>query len=141
MKARILLLLLVLMGSFIACNDDDVIQMDNDPEEEENTSTIPVDLLLNCWVFTYEDYTQDGPWIYRPCEDIDEIGWDRYVFTVYEDGICEYLVSYPNDGQEFVEGTWILNSNDVFTIVSLDGIIITEYKILQLEEDFLKVEL
>ena len=66
--------------------------------------------------------------------------WFRQVYEFKSDNVCKYLVLSPNDAHYFEEGTWEYDTNDnLLKIFDQNGNSIAEYRIVELNENILKL--
>lgn len=106
----------------------------------DNINTFDLRLLYKEWKHSYEEVT-DSVQIYRPSDFKEfQASWFRQVYEFKSDNICNYLVLSPTDAHYFEEGIWSYSSTDqLLKIFDINGNIITEYKIVELNENLLKL--
>ncbi|PIE86174.1 MAG: hypothetical protein CSA05_01855 [Bacteroidia bacterium] len=121
------LLLIILSFLFISCEKDNEIK---------NTQ---VSLLKQTWLHSYEESFN----IYRPI-DYQNFTGSRYrqFFTFKDNNICSYSVCAANDAHYGENGKWNLNTdNNILEIRNLKSEVLYKFRIIELDEDLLKVEL
>lgn len=89
-------------------------------DDPSNRSAAPSS-LLNCWTHSYEEETQQGTELFRPC-DYKEFGPSHYRqrMILKEDNQASYLQLSPVDAHTMVDGTWQYN-NQTKTLRILDS--------------------
>ena len=111
---------------------------DKTQEDEEPIN----DLLLNCWIDSYEENITLDNQLYRPCDfKVFEQSRFRFSFELKENNICEYLALSIVDAHMLVDGTWELNdTKDEVTIFNMDGNFHLKLDIIEIDKDFLKIK-
>ncbi len=102
--------------------------------EVENAS------IQKCWVLSERG---DGFQLYYPCGD-ERIQASRFspAYNFYDSNKCEYLVLSPNDAHYFIEGSYEYDPEFLsITVESLKKNLIVKFRILELKENQLKVQL
>jgi hypothetical protein len=128
-KLRIVFILIFIISG---CSDNSIVS-----EQNFNLSN-----LYKEWIHAYDEET-DSVQIYRPSDFKEfQASWFRQVYEFNSDNSCKYLVLSPTDAHYFEDGIWDYTStNELLKIFDINGNIITEYKIVELNENLLKLVL
>lgn len=97
------------------------------------------DSLKQCWVLSEKS---NGFQIYYPCGD-ERIQASRFspTYNFHDNNKCEYLVLSPNDAHYFTDGFYEFDAEtSILTVESTNKDLIAKFKILDLTENQLKVE-
>lgn len=100
--------------------------------------------LLGCWTHSFEENQGNPEWrIYRPC-DYKEYSPSRYRhrLELMKNAQCTWLHLAANDAHYMVNGSWIYDEeNQVLEIFNKSGKSVTKYRLIEVGDDFLKLEL
>ena len=102
----------------------------------------PDPLLIKCWTHAFEEEGQDNTQIFRPCATHTfPAARDRNTFTLNDNGDVEYSVLAPNDAHTTEKGKWTYNpKTKKLLILNSDNSVVSEYDVLEVKEDVLRVK-
>jgi len=94
-------------------------------------------VFLKCWTNAFEEEQgQDNIRIYRPCATHTfPAARYRHTFTLKEGGVAEYSVLAPNDAHTTETGKWAYHLGPKKLWIGN-----TEYEVLEINEDLLKLK-
>lgn len=106
---------------------------------EGTSSNDPV--FHKCWVNAFEEESQDDIMIFRPClTHTFPVSRYRNTFTLNENNEVEYSVLAPNDAHTTEEGKWSYDpQTKKLRFVNAENIVVSEYEVLELKEDLLRL--
>jgi len=102
----------------------------------------PDPLFNKCWTHAFEEEGENNIRIFRPCATHTfPAARYRNTFTLNASGDVEYSVLAPNDAHTTEEGEWSYNSNTKkLVILNNTNGVVSEYEVLEIKEDVLKVK-
>lgn len=124
MKNYLLPLLLSLVMSITSC------------DEPSKQAAVPSS-LLKCWTHSYEEETQQGTELFRPC-DYKEFGPSHYRqrMILKENNLASYLQLSPVDAHTMADGTWQYNDQTkTLQILDSTGMVVRNYTVELISED------
>lgn len=94
------------------------------------------------WVHAYEEEGSEGYAVYRPHE-FQEFPASRFrhAFHFKDNDTCSFLVLAPDDRHYFQDGNWQYDEATGIVRVSDGTYVIYEFRIVELTDDLLKVEM
>ncbi len=132
---KILFFFATLYIAFIISCNDKAVSADTTNPNSKNT------LIQKCWTNSYEEATDGGPQIFRPC-DYKEFAASHYRlrFELNPDNVANYLFLSPVDAHHMVTGTWSYDeSSKALIIKDSTGVSAHTYQLIELASDKLVV--
>ena len=119
---------------FVSCNDKTV-------STDTTNSTSKNNDIRKCWTNSYEEATDGGPQIFRPCDYKEfPVSHYRLRFELNPDNVASYLFLSPVDAHHMVPGTWSYDeSSKALVIKDSTGVIAHTYQVVELAADKLVV--
>lgn len=109
----------------------------------KNEGASTSDPLFNkCWTNAFEEEGTDNIRIFRPCmTHTFPAARYRNTFTLKENGEVEYSVLAPNDAHTTEAGKWSYDSQTKkLRIMNKENVVVSEYEVLEISEDILKIK-
>jgi hypothetical protein len=106
-----------------------------------DSASAPDPVFLKCWTHAFEEESQDGSGIYRPClTHTFPVARYRNTFTLQENGVVEYSVLAENDAHTTETGKWSYDpKTKKLVITNTANENIASYDVVEIKDDLLRI--
>ena len=108
---------------------------------KNDSNTVNETLFTKCWTHAFEEDSQEGILIFRPCHTHTfPAAHYRHTFTLKENEAAEYSVLAPNDAHTTAAGKWSYDpQSKKLRITSQEDAVVNEYEVIEINEDLLRL--